>query len=181
MENGKFGTGDGRGAQSRMIKLSPRLMTVAGFVEKGSNVADIGTDHGFLPVYLAQNGLAQAIIASDKSGGSLKAALRSAEKFGVSDKITFIVAPGLAGIDEAGIDTIVIAGMGGETILKILDDAPWTKRIGLRIIMQPQTKIEKLCSWLRENGYSIQDTAHAHEKSRTYFIVVAAGTRVDSG
>jgi len=173
MENGKFDTGDGRGAQGRLIRLSARLMAVAGFIEKDSNVADIGTDHGFLPVYLAQNGLAQRIIASDKSAGSLKAALRSAEKFGVTDKISFVVAPGLAGVDEAEVDTIVIAGMGGETIMNILAEAPWTKRSDLNIIMQPQTKIEILNSWLHENGYSIRDTAQAQEKGRIYTVILA--------
>ena len=136
-------------------------------------MADIGTDHGYLPVYLAQKGLAQRIIASDKSGNSLKAALRSAEKFGVTDKISFVVAPGLEGIDEAGVDTIVIAGMGGETILGILADAQWTRSLGISLILQPQTKIEKLCEWLHENGFIIHETKHVRDKGRLYTVILA--------
>ena len=148
-------------------------MMVAGFIKKGARVADIGTGDGHLPVYLAQNGLASHIIASDKSASSVKTALLSADKYGVADKIVFITSPGLSGIGETETDTIIIAGMGGETILKILADAPWTKRCGLKIIMQPQTKTETLCSWLHENGYSIQETAHTQDKGRFYFVAVA--------
>ena len=157
------------------IKLSERLMTIAGFIEKGAKVADIGTGDGHLPVYLMQNGLASHAIASDKSAASIDTALRTANKYGVADKIVFTASLGLSGTDEEAVDTIVIAGMGGETIVKILAEAPWTKRCGLNIILQPQTKIEILNSWLHETGYSIRETAQAQEKSRTYFIIVAAG------
>jgi len=155
----------------KKLRLPPRLVAIAGFIEKGSNVADIGTDHGFLPVYLAQKGFAQRIIASDKSSDSLKSALRSAVKYGVADKISFIAAPGLSGVDEAEVDTVVIAGMGGETIMGILADAPWTKRCGTRLILQPQTKTDKLCYWLNENGYSIRDLTLTQDKGRYYIVL----------
>ena len=158
---------------AKQIKLSERLGTIAGFIEKGSAVADIGTDHGFLPVYLAQRGLAHPIIASDISSESLKAALGSAVKYGVADRISFITAPGLAGINEAEVDTIVLSGMGGETISQILAQAPWTKQHGTRLILQPQTKIGKLCSWLRGNGYDLCDAALACEKGRLYTVMLA--------
>jgi tRNA (adenine22-N1)-methyltransferase len=116
-------------------------MAIASFIHRGASVADIGTDHGFLPVYLAQNGLARSIIASDISAGSLEAARRSATNYGVSDKITFIVAPGLSGIKETDVDTIVIAGLGGETIAAILNEAPWTRYSDIKLILQPQSKI----------------------------------------
>ena len=157
------------------IKLSERLMTIAGFIEKGAKVADIGTGDGHLPVYLMQNGLASHAIASDKSAASIDTVLRTANKYGVADKIVFTASPGLSGIDEEAVDTIVIAGMGGETISKILDDAPWTKRRGIKLILQPQTKTEKLCSWLRENGYSIPETAQAQDKGRAYTVISAEG------
>ena len=143
---------------------------VAGFIKEGALVADIGTDHGHIPVYLAQNGIAHRIIASDMSAGSLSAARRSALKYGVEDKISFVVAPGLEGIGETEVDTIVIAGVGGETIIGILADAPWTKRFGISLILQPQTKIAELCAWLRDNGYIIRDEETMRDRGRSYTV-----------
>ena len=160
----------------KCLKLSDRLKTVAEFIEDGASVADIGTDHGFLPVYLAQTGLARRIIASDKSAGSLKTALRSADRYGVTDKISFVTAPGLSGVDEADVDTVVIAGVGGERIIEILAGAPWTNRGGVRLILQPQTKIALLRSWLGENGYMIIETKQAFDKGRVYSVILAQGS-----
>ena len=161
----------------KRIKLSQRLITIAGFIEKGARVADIGTGDGHLPVYLAQNELASHIIASDKSASSVETALRSAEKYGVEDKISFIVAPGLTGIDKAEVDTIVIAGMGGETISAILSDAPWIRTPGIRLILQPQSKTDKLCYWLNTNGFTIYESALVRDRGRLYTILLARAER----
>ena len=156
-------------------KLPPRLMKIAGYIDSGAAVADVGTDHGLLPAYLAQNGSARSVTATDISAGSLRSALRAAEKYGVADKITFFVADGLAGVSDDEIDTIVAAGVGGETIIHILESAPWTRKPGTKLILQPQTKIDKLCLWLRENGYAVRDVALTRDKGRTYSIVLAEG------
>jgi len=162
------------------IKLPERLMAVSGFIEKGACVVDIGTDHGYLPVYLAQNGLASSIVASDISAGSLDSARRSAAKYGVSDKITFTVAPGLSGVGENETDTVVISGLGGETIADILKDAPWTKNRDISLILQPQSKIVELCNFLRESGYSLLDAKLTLDSDRFYVIMLAAGGISDS-
>ena len=150
-------------------------MAIAGYVEKDARVADIGTDHGYLPAYLAQSGLALNIIASDINAGSINTAQNTAKKSGVDDRITFIVAPGLSGIDGLETDTIVLSGMGGETITKILSQAPWTKHRGVRMILQPQTKADWLCAWLRENGYAIPDAKLTRDKGRLYIVMLAQG------
>ena len=136
---------------------------------------DVGTDHGFLPVFLAQSGLAGRIIASDKSAGSLAAARRSADKHGVSERITFVTAPGLEGLDVFDADTIVIAGMGGETISGILADAPWIRKRSVRLILQPQTKAVWLCIWLSENGFIISDSQVTRDRGRKYIIFMCQG------
>lgn len=161
------------------MKLPDRLRTIAGFIENGAAVADIGTDHGMLPVYLAQNRLARRIIASDISEGSLSAARRTAAKYGVADKIAFTVAPGLSGVAETDADTIVLAGMGGETIAGILKEAPWTKR-GARLILQPQTKTAELCIWLRLDGYIISDAKLARDNGRFYVVLLVRGGASES-
>jgi len=158
----------------RIKRLSNRLGMLAGYIEAGASVIDVGADHGFLPVHLAQKGAARRIIASDMSAGSLGAAKRSADKRAVSHLIEFIVAPGLDGVGESDVDTIVIAGVGGETIIGILEAAPWTRK-GKRLILQPQTKIEELRRFLRDNGYEILETGQTQDRGRTYTILLAIG------
>jgi len=164
----------------RAIKLPERLMVIAGYIEKDAAVADIGTDHGFLPAYLAQNKLARRIIASDISAGSLDSARRTAEKFGVTKMISFAVAPGLEGLDEKTADTVVIAGVGGETIAGILRDAPWTREHGVSLILQPQSKTGELCLWLRKSGYIIRNAKLAFDSGRIYVIMLIRGGDSDS-
>ena len=163
-----------------MLKLPPRLMAIAGFIKAGAFVADVGTDHGYLPVYLAQNGLASGIIASDISAASLMSARRSADKYGVSEKIAFIAAPGLDGIEGTGADTVVIAGLGGETIAGILERSPWAKHGGVRFILQPQSKNDELCAFLRGNGYSLLDAKLAKDNGKFYVVILAVYGKPDS-
>jgi len=160
-------------------RLSDRLSAIAGYINNGASVADIGTDHGLLPVYLAHNGFARRIIASDISADSLGAARRTAAKYGAAGLIEFSVASGLESINETDVDTIVLAGIGGETIARILIGAPWTKN-DKRLILQPQSKSVELCIWLRENGYTILDSQLAFENERYYIIMLAEGGVSDS-
>jgi len=160
----------------KLLRLSDRLMAIAGFIENGSDVADIGADHGYLPVYLAQNGLARHIVASDISLKSHKTAMNTAAIYNVTNRIKFIAAPGLTGIGELEADTIVMAGMGGETISGILADAPWTKHRSVKIIMQPQTKVDKLCSWLYDNDYVLRDATLVRDRGRIYVVMLAGGS-----
>jgi len=165
--------------EHRIIKLPKRLQTIADFIKRGSNVADIGTDHGKLPVYLAQTGISDRIIASDISAGSLMAAVRTAEKYDIKEKISFVNAPGLTGIDENDIDTIVIAGVGGETIIEILEETPWSKS-GKTLILQPQTKKELLLSYLEQTGSAaVSDVKIVTDRDREYIIIFIDQDRGD--
>ena len=149
-------------------------MALVSYIDKMSAVADIGTDHGYLPVYLAQTGLAGRIIASDISTGSLESALRSAARYKAAESIEFIVAPGLSGIMQSDVDTIVIAGLGGETIVEILKDAPWTRVQNIKLLLQPQSKIDVLCRFLYDNGYTIKDTKSVLDRKRQYTVIYAS-------
>lgn len=156
----------------KKIQLSNRLKAIADFVRPGAHVADIGTDHGHIPVYLSQNGGCRSIVASDIRSGPLEKAVASATEYGVQDQISFVLAPGLAGVSPAEVDTVLIAGMGGETILSILSDAPWTKTCGIDLILQPQSKIPELQYWLRENGYRICDGCLAEDEEKLYIVLL---------
>jgi len=159
------------------IKLPARLSALIDYIDDGAAVADIGSDHGFLPVYLAQTDSVNRLIASDISAASLDSARRSAEKYNVTDSIKFLVTSGLEGITIADVDTIVIAGMGGETILGILKDAPWTKHRNVKLILQPQSKVELLCRFLYDNEYVIRETKIVHDRGKQYTVIYAVGAR----
>jgi len=156
----------------KRIKLSSRLQALADHIDENASVADIGTDHGYLPVYLAQTDTVKSIAASDISSSSLESARRSAAEYNVTDKIKFINAPGLDGISPNEADTIVIAGMGGETIIGILKDAGRLKHHGIKLILQPQTKLDLLSRFLYDDGYKIADIIRLQDKGKNYVIII---------
>ena len=105
------------------IRLSPRLQMVADFVPPCTCAADIGTDHGYLPVWLLQNGIAETAIAADIHAGPLANARQSAHAYDLTERFRFVLADGLQFPDAKDADVITIAGMGGETICAIMADA----------------------------------------------------------
>ena len=152
--------------------LSERLLAIAQWIRPGSRVADIGTDHGYLPIWLLQHGRATFIAACDMREGPLEHARRSAEQYGLQEKLSFRLGSGLSCVVPEEIDTIVIAGMGGETILSILEAAPWTNNARYTLLLQPMTKAEVLRPWLSEHGYSFLRERLVLEH-RTYFPIMA--------
>jgi tRNA (adenine22-N1)-methyltransferase len=158
------------------FQLSKRLQIIAAYIEQGSAVADIGTDHGYIPVYLARNNIARRIIAADIRRDPLARARLSAEEYGVGSRIEFLQTDGLDGLQDQGLDTIIIAGMGGETIAGILERAPWTHTDKVRLILQPQSKLGELSNWLDNNRYAIFDETLAEDDKRIYAVLlVGAG------
>jgi len=162
----------------KRIKLTKRLQALADLIEKETFVADIGTDHGYLPVFLAQTRAYGKIFASDISAASLAAARRSAMDYDISEAITFIAAPGLDGIAPTDADTVVIAGLGGETIINILENASWTKNHNVTLILQPQSKIDLLSRFLYDNGYEIKQTKSVLDKRKHYTVFLVTGEEI---
>ena len=134
--------------ETTRLQLQPRLQCIASLVPKGARLADIGTDHGYLPVYLLQEGTIGHAIASDINALPLAHARATAAEYGVTEKLDFRLCPGLAKLRPEECDTVAIAGMGGETILGILEAAPWTRDGAHTLILQPQTKADLLRRWL---------------------------------
>jgi len=160
------------------IKLSDRLQAIASFVSHGAKVADIGTDHGYIPVWLAQNNIADKIVAADINKGPLEHARRTAAEYDVSDQIQFRLCSGLSFPDSKEYDTIIIAGMGGELITSIIEAAPWTKS-NTTMILQPNTKIQDLIEWLIRNGYAIQNVKLVKDAGKYYQILIVSGGEND--
>ena len=138
------------------LPISKRLLCCASMVQPGSRVADIGTDHGYLGIYLLQTGAARHVIACDLRKDPLENARRNAKLFGVDGKMELRLSDGLEKILPDEVDTVVMAGMGGDLIQKILSQCPWRRREGLQFILQPQSAGNVLRRWLCEDGFEIQ-------------------------
>jgi len=152
--------------------MTNRLLTIYNLISSVKGVIDVGTDHGYIPVELAQSGYKGAIFASDINIGPLNSAKQNAALSGVDDKIEFLLSDGLKACDPTKIDTVIIAGMGGDLIVRILEAAPWCKSSDYNLILQPMTKQEVLRNWLIKNGFSFTDYL-APEKQRYYQILSA--------
>ncbi|NLT64296.1 MAG: SAM-dependent methyltransferase [Clostridiales bacterium] len=157
------------------IKLSARLEAIAKHIPLHGNFADVGTDHGYLPVWLLQNGYTGKLYATDIKKGPLERAKKTAAEFGFEDKIGFFLCDGLNALDGMDIRTVVIAGMGGENIADILHKAPWTKNNNCLLILQPMSKSALLRSWLFENGYRVQSEQLVKEGDVYEILTASAG------
>ena len=153
--------------------MNRRLSMIAALVRSGKGLVDVGTDHGQLPVQLAASGYPGALYASDIREGPLSAARRTAEEAGMSNRIRFLLCDGLALCPPEAIDTIVIAGIGGDMIVKILDEAEWCMNARYRLILQPMTKAEVLRYWLIHNSFEIESESIAEEGRLLYQIICA--------
>ena len=154
-----------------------RLLCAAGMVRKGGTLADIGTDHAHLPVWLIQNGICERAIAADIGEGPAASARRTVAEAGLQDRIEVRVGDGLTVLAPDEATDIVIAGMGGETIADILCAAPWLKDgQDRRLVLQPMTKTAELRQWLYENGFSIEEEHLIRDGRHLYCVMAAAFT-----
>ena len=152
------------------LPLSSRLLACAGFVRPGDRVADVGCDHGYLSIHLLSSGIAASVIASDVAEGPLQSALRNAEKYGVKEKISFYLSDGVKSIPR-DFDTLICAGMGADTMMSILDAAPWLKDDRYRMILQCQSKRPELRKYLYAQGYAILRETLAQDGKFIYPIM----------
>ena len=154
------------------LKLSKRLSAAASFVRDGAVCADIGTDHAYIPISLVLDGRVKYAIASDINEGPILKAKENIEKYGLSDKITARIADGLNGIEEFKPDSIVICGMGGELIARIINDCDYVKQQGIQLILQPMTSIAELREYL-SHGFKIYDEDIVFDADKLYQIICA--------
>ena len=152
------------------MKLSPRLLAIARLIPSGSRVADVGTDHGHLPLWLLTRGICPFAVATDVASGPLETAKRNACRAGLTSGLEFRLADGLDAVSPLEVDTVVMAGMGGETILGIIAGAVWLKSEPYRMILQPQSKIPELIDFLSVEGYCILGQHFVEDAGRRYII-----------
>ncbi|MCI8554564.1 MAG: SAM-dependent methyltransferase [Clostridiales bacterium] len=153
-------------------QLGPRLACAADLVRPGSRLADVGTDHALLPVSLVRRGVCPSAIASDVRPGPAERARLSVERAGLSSRIQVRVGSGLSVLTPDEADDLVIAGMGGETILSILAASLWIDSSRYRLILQPMSRPELLRRWLRCHGFSILREPAVCAGNRLYTILL---------
>ena len=152
------------------IPLSQRLEAACRFVHPGDRVADIGCDHGYLGIHLLKNNIASFVYASDINEGPLNAAVFNSEKYGVRDKMQFFLSDGVRNIPR-DFDALVCCGMGGDTMISILEAAPWLKDSKYRLILQCQSKRPELRRYLSQNGWFIQEETVLKDGKFLYTIM----------
>ena len=152
------------------LPISQRLLACCNFVCKGDRVADIGCDHGYLGIHLLTNRIASHVIESDIATGPLDSARRNAQKYGVASAMTFCLSDGVRDIPR-DFDTLVCAGMGGDTMIHILSAAPWLKSSQYRLILQCQSKTPLLRRYLSENGWRITEESVLKEGKFLYTVM----------
>ena len=156
-----------------MLRLTERLNAVALLVRDNSTLADIGCDHGFLPVYLVLNGRIKSAVASDINSAPLDSCKALVSQYGLEDKIKCVLSDGLRNINQDEADDIAVCGMGGELIADILSACEWAKDSGKHYIFNPMTHPEILREYLCKNGFEI-GTDIIVKEGRHYYNVLDA-------
>ncbi len=152
-------------------KISERLRAISELVYGGC-LLDVGTDHAYLPIWLAEQGYAGRLVASDVCEGPVLSAKENVSAVGLSDRIEIRMADGIAEADLIKPDCIVIAGMGGNLISDIMSASDYPKKSCCRLVLQPMTKAYELRKFLCENGYEILSESLVSE-GKIYQIIVA--------
>lgn len=156
------------------MELTPRLRLAAELCRGGRRIIDVGCDHAYLSLALVRAG-AEHAYASDLREGPLAAARANIAAAGESARVETVLCAGLEAFSPGDGDTVVICGMGGETIAEILAGAPWAGDGAHRLVLQPMTCAPRLRKWLAENGYTVEREALAREGRRLYTVLLARG------
>ena len=146
----------------KIISIDDRLKDIASLVESCNVIADVGTDHGYLPIYLIQSDICKKAIASDVAKGPLSKAIENIDKYQLNDVISTTLCSGLNKI-PSNVNTVIMAGMGANLIIDILNEAPYKYET---YILQANLNVNTLRKYLSENNYIIVDekVSFAHKK-----------------
>ena len=158
-----------------MIHLSERLCRIFEQIPAGAAVCDVGTDHGYLPAALMQSGRACRVIATDIRQKPLESARKNLAEFGIQT-VELRLCDGLAAVSLDEVDTVVIAGMGGEVIAGILDRARWLQDRKYLLLLQAMTSAEALRLYLAKTGFEIQEESTLSENGKVYSVIKARFT-----
>ncbi|MBO5879286.1 MAG: SAM-dependent methyltransferase [Clostridia bacterium] len=153
--------------------LDGRLSVAAKFARQGARFADVGTDHAYLPIFLLKTGRVDFAVCSDINAGPLENARENAIEAGVFDKIAFTLADGAAALEKFSPTDVAICGMGGELIAGIIEKAPFLKKCGMRLILQPMTRPAPLRKKLAALGFLISAEEYSTAAGKHYVTICA--------
>lgn len=153
--------------------LRPRLAALAARVLPGLPALDVGTDHGLLAGALVAGGTVPRAIASDLRPQPLTRAAATIARLGVEDRVALRCADGLRAIDPGEVATIVIAGIGGQRIVAILEAEPQRRASASRLVLAPQDEVPAVRGWLVGRGYVLVDEALVEDRGRFYVVLAA--------
>lgn len=155
------------------MQLSKRLELVASFVPEGSRIADVGTDHGYVPIVLVERGRCPGAVAMDVREGPLKRAGDHIRARGLEDKIETRLCDGLSGLAPGEADTVVIAGMGGELLLRILGEGRHVWGSVRYFVLSPQSDLDKVRRYLEAEGFLLLKEAMVLDEGKYYTVLLA--------
>lgn len=161
----------------RPVALSERLRAVAGMVTRGNRVCDVGCDHGFVPIWLVQQGISPGVLAMDLREGPLRAAKEHVEAYHLGGQIETRCSDGLHNYNVGEADTLICAGMGGGLMQRILGEQREKTDSFRELILQPQSEIEGFRRFLRENDCEIADEEILEEDGKFYQVIRAVPAR----
>lgn len=155
------------------MMLSKRLARIASFVPPGSRIADVGTDHGYIPIYLVEKGIAPCAIAMDVRLGPLERAAKHVRRQGLKERITLRLSDGLDKLEPGEADTVIISGLGGPLMMEILRRGSRVAETIQSFVLSPQSDIPGVRVFLRENGYRIEREAFLKDEGKYYTVMLA--------
>ena len=153
------------------MRLSERLERVVSFVRPCASAADIGTDHALVPVELVRRGIVKKALAMDVRPGPLSRAKEQISRAGLSDQIEPRLSDGLAALKPQEAETVIIAGMGGELIIRILTEGRHMWDSVAQWVLSPHSEVFKVRGWLLENGFSIEKEDMVCEDGKYYVLM----------
>lgn len=162
------------------MQLSKRLQAVADMVPKGSKVADIGCDHAYVSLYLVQNDIAETVIAMDVNKGPLEKAKENVEKYGCGDSIALRLSNGAMELRQKEVDVLLIAGMGGGLVQKILSDSIGIVKECRALILQPQSETANVRKYINYIGFHIVEEKILIDEGKFYMMFRAEKIKNDS-
>lgn len=161
------------------MQLSKRLTAVAHMVTRGSRLADVGCDHGYIPIALVTEGHVQSAIAMDINQGPLERARQNIEQFAAAQYIETRLSDGVAALYPGEVDSVIIAGMGGNLMVRILEKGRDVFEKTREMILQPQSEIAFVRHYLANHGYQIVDEDMVFEDGKYYIIMKAIHGRME--
>lgn len=155
----------------RQMELSDRLQAVAGLVTAGNVACDVGCDHGFVSIYLAERGISPRVIAMDVNRGPLQTARGHIGEYGLEELIETRLSDGVEALAAGEADTLICAGMGGRLMLRILEEGREKVRLMKEMILQPQSELQEVRKYLRSRGHTVAEERMVLEAGKYYPVM----------